>query len=142
MAKDEWDDGPEPDPLATKARQLLSLERQIAALEGQAKGISYEIAREFPAGVGVFTKKFDEVEVILKRTERWNWDKNILRALINAKPSTTVEKEVHRAVLDNVSFHKTAFGRLSPEAQDILRAALTVRDGPFTIEVKDEAEAT
>jgi hypothetical protein len=125
---DEWDDPTSaPDPVAIKARQLVSLQAQIAHLEAQAKGLTFEIAREFPEGVGSFTKPFGDVNVTLTRSERWSWDKEIIKRIVEAQ-----------AILYNVAIHKTSFAKLSGEAQKTLRAALTVKDGPFKIEVEDK----
>jgi hypothetical protein len=137
---DEWDDPTSaPDPVAIKARQLVSLQAQIAHLEAQAKGLTFEIAREFPEGVGSFTKPFGDVNVTLTRSERWSWDKEIIKRIVEAqKPGEPLTEEIAKAILYNVAIHKTSFAKLSGEAQKTLRAALTVKDGPFKIEVEDK----
>jgi hypothetical protein len=138
----EWDDEPTPDPVAVKARQYLQVQAQIANLEVQAKGLSYEIAREFPAGIGSFTKSFGGTEITLTRSERWSWDKSTIKGiLVDADPDHPLTKEISRAVMDSVAIHKTVFNKLSAAAQKILRAALTVKDGPFKIEVAEEEKA-
>jgi len=137
---DEWDDPTAaPDPIAVKARQLSSIETQIAQLEARAKSLTYEIAREFPAGTGRFTKTFGDTDVTLIRSERWSWDKEIIKTIVTAqKPGTPLAEEIAKAILYNVAIHKTSFAKLSTEAQDTLRPALTVKDGPFKIEVEDK----
>jgi len=137
---DEWDEPTAaPDPIAVKARQLISLQAQIAHLEAQAKGLTYEIAREFPAGTGRFTKTFGDTDVTLIRSERWSWDKEIIGAIVAAqKPGAPLTEEIAKAILYNVAIHKSSFAKLSTQAQDTLRPALTVKDGPFKIEVEDK----
>jgi hypothetical protein len=135
-----WDDEyPAIDPVAAKARQYQSVQSQIANLEIQAKGLSYEIAREFPAGPGTHTKTFGDVNVTLTRSERWSWDKSTIRnILLVADPDAPLTKEINRAVIDSAAIHKKVFEKLSAAAQKMLRAALTVKDGPFKIEVEDK----
>jgi hypothetical protein len=141
MAKDEWDDeSDEPDPVAQKARQFQALQIQIAALDQQAKAISLEIAGEFPAGVGKYTKVFGDVQITLTRSERWNWDREAIKLLLMAgKPGDPLADDIRRACIDNVSFHKAAFVKLSAAVQKALRAALTIKDGPFKLDVEDKA---
>jgi hypothetical protein len=138
--KDEWDDGPAPDPIAVKARNLLSLQAQIDSLELQAKGLRHEIAAVFPAGIGTYTKPFGDLEITLARNEKWSWDKSAIGKIIAGLPTgDPLLEEISRAILDNVAIHKSAFAKLSAEAQKKLRAALTVKDGPFKISVEEKA---
>jgi hypothetical protein len=138
--KDEWDDDPAAiNPVAVKARQLVSLQSQIDDLEARAKFLSDDIAREFPAGVGKFTKPFGDVNVTLTRSERWSWNKETIKAIVVAQPpGEPLTEEIGKAIIYNVSIHKTSFAKLSTDAQKALRPALTVKDGPFKIEVEDK----
>jgi hypothetical protein len=140
--KDEWDDGPAPDPVAIKARQYLSLQAQIDALETQAKLLSYEIAREFPAGPGVHDKTFGDTVITLSRSERWSWDKAVIKSILTLSKPGPLTDEIKSVLDESIVIHKLGFAKLSPEAQKILRAALTVKDGPFKIAVAVKDSST
>jgi hypothetical protein len=141
---DAWDADPTqplpapPDPLLSKARLLVAIEAQIEALEAQAKGLTYDIARAFPAGTGTHVKSFPEGTVTLTRSERWSWDKDTLKKIADSEPPGPVKDEIARAYVYNITIHKRDFAKLSPETQKALHRALTVKDGPFKIEVEDK----
>ena len=145
MAKltDEWDGEPAAPvknvhPTAEKARLLVAIEAQIEEFEVQAKGLRYELAREFPASPGTHSKKFDDVTVTLDRSERWTWDKDTLKDILDGEPPGPLKDEIARRYIYSITIHKRDFKKLSAEAQKALRRALTVKDGPFTIKVEDD----
>lgn len=100
------------------AQRHLEISRQLEALSIELGQVENEIAHVFPEEAGEKAISTNTYEVVVRRTERWSWDKKALE-------DTFSQGELPPYVKRSMTIDKRQFQKLPSAEQESLKHALT-----------------
>lgn len=103
------------EPLASEHHHLLAEYERISDRLGQ---IENEMAHLFPEEEGELALSTDNFEIVVRRSERWTWDKKRLEGIF-------AQGEVPDYINRSITVDKRKFQKLPQSEQDLLKPALT-----------------
>lgn len=106
------------DRLEPLAEEYVSLKRDYDALAERLGQLENEIAHLFPEESGEIAQSTQKYEVIVSRSERWQWDKEALEREFS-------QEEVPEFVRRTITVDKRKFLKLPQYEQERLKYALT-----------------
>jgi len=103
------------EPLATEYQSLVVENERISERMGQLEG---EMGHLFPEEAGELAISTKTFEVVVRRSERWSWDKKLLEEIFS-------QGEIPEYINRSLTVDKRKFQRLPTHEQENLKPALT-----------------
>lgn len=112
------------------APELLSAIAEAEAAKAKVKRLTEDLARFAPELAGEVTIYGNEYTATVKRSERFEWDSDVLAALYADK------EDLPAHIKMKLSVDKKRYDRMSDDDKAALASALTIKLSAPTIEVK------
>lgn len=112
------------------APQLLQAMAELEIAKAKAKHLTEDLARFAPELAGEVIVQGKDWTVTVKRTERMEWDSDVLAALYSGK------EDLPSHIKMKLSVDKRRYERMQPDDRDALRSALTLKLSAPAVEVR------
>lgn len=112
------------------APRLVEAVAQAKAAQAEVKKLTEDLARFTPEAAGEITISGNHFVVSVKRTERFEWDSEILAALYADK------EDLPAHIKMKLSVDKKRYDRMSEDDKEALASALTIKLSAPTVEVR------
>ncbi|NDD53856.1 hypothetical protein EBZ39_08245 [bacterium] len=112
------------------APQLLDALAELEAVKVRVKKLTEDVSRFAPEVAGEVSLMGKNFMVTVKRSERYEWDSEVLAALYGSAD------ELPDYIKQKLTVDKKRFDRMSAEDREALRSALTIKLSTPSVEVR------